>query len=259
MSVKTPLMPHTNEPRGFAFVTYRTREAGNCALQSFNNSDLGGRRLRIEESRRKTSYAKSPGVYLGPEWASVMHNNHRPPPPGGPPRECGRDRPPKWRGGGGGGGRFFDKRDRNDRGPPPPRSYGERSDGGHDDWRGPPGGRRSPPPSRSYDDRRYDDRRYEEQPRNGGGYHVSGPRDDRRNGGPDDWRFEYRRVGPQQRVYDRSGGSRGDFNGPPPDRERDYYYYDRRKDRQRYDMAREGAYRDGRREKYPSLQYDERR
>ena len=89
-----------------------------------------------------------------------------------------------------------------------------------------------------------------------------GPPDDRRNGGLGDWRFSERRFddrrdGPQQRVYDRSAGSRGDFNGPPPDRERDYY--DRREDRQRYDMAREGAYRDGRREGYPSRQYDERR
>ena len=58
----------TQRPRGFAFVTLATKEAGDAAIQALNGKDFHGRKLTVNEAR---------------------------------PRE---ERPPRQGGGGGGGG-----------------------------------------------------------------------------------------------------------------------------------------------------------
>ncbi len=58
----------TQKPRGFAFVTFATKEAGDAAIAALNGKDFQGRKLKINEAR---------------------------------PRE---ERPPRQGGGGGGGG-----------------------------------------------------------------------------------------------------------------------------------------------------------
>ncbi len=41
----------TQKPRGFAFVTYATNEAGQAAIQALNGKDFQGRKLKINEAR----------------------------------------------------------------------------------------------------------------------------------------------------------------------------------------------------------------
>ncbi len=41
----------SQKPRGFAFVTYSTREAGDAAIAGLNGKDFQGRKLKINEAR----------------------------------------------------------------------------------------------------------------------------------------------------------------------------------------------------------------
>ena len=159
-SVKMPLNPLTRESRGFAFVVFKSNADGERAVSELNEFEVGGRKLRVEQSHRKSGYAKSPGQYLGPAWASIKHNPDgavRPGGggPGGRGPESGRGyrsndsrpySPPRYGGGGGGGGGdrerdFYRERDERD----------YRRDGG----RAPPPRDAGPPPR---------DRYYDEQP-----------------------------------------------------------------------------------------------
>ena len=172
-SVKMPLNPLTRESRGFAFVVFRSNADGERAVTELNEFEAGGRKLRVEQSHRKSGYAKSPGQYLGPAWASIKHNPDGAVRPGGggpggrgpesgrgyrsndsrpysPPRyDDGRGRPaPRGGGGGGGGDRerdFYRERDERD----------YRRDGG----RAPPPRDAGPPPRDRYYDERPDERR----------------------------------------------------------------------------------------------------
>merc|ERR1740130_1522888 len=60
-SVKMPLNPLTRESRGFAFVVFRSNADGERAVTELNEFEAGGRKLRVEQSHRKSGYAKSPG------------------------------------------------------------------------------------------------------------------------------------------------------------------------------------------------------
>ena len=73
-SVKMPLNPLTRESRGFAFVAFKSHADGERAVRELHEFEIDGRKLRVEQSHRKTGYAKSPGQYLGPAWASIKHN-----------------------------------------------------------------------------------------------------------------------------------------------------------------------------------------
>ena len=41
----------SQKPRGFAFVTYATREAGDAAIAGLNGKDFQGRKLKVNEAR----------------------------------------------------------------------------------------------------------------------------------------------------------------------------------------------------------------
>ncbi|MCZ7545670.1 MAG: RNA-binding protein [Anaerolineae bacterium] len=45
----------TGRSRGFAFVEYTTDEAAQEAIQRFNGTELGGRPLRVDEARERSS------------------------------------------------------------------------------------------------------------------------------------------------------------------------------------------------------------
>ena len=60
-SIKMPLNPLSRESRGFAFVAFKSHADGQRAVRELHEFELGGRKLRVEQSHRKTGYAKSPG------------------------------------------------------------------------------------------------------------------------------------------------------------------------------------------------------
>ncbi|MFM7182965.1 MAG: RNA recognition motif domain-containing protein [Verrucomicrobiales bacterium] len=112
-----PLDRATGRPRGFAFVTLNSREAGNAAIEGLNGSDFGGRPLRINEAvERQFTPGGGGGGDRGPR--------------GGGGGGYRGDRGP--RGGGGGGYRG----DRGDRGG----DRGGYRDGGDRGYRGGGGG-----------------------------------------------------------------------------------------------------------------------
>ena len=113
-----PLDRATGKPRGFAFVTLSSREAGASAIEGLNGADFGGRPLRINEAVERQFTPG--GGDRGPRGGG-----------GGGYRGGGGggDRGPR---GGGGGGGYRGDRDR-DRGP--------RGGGGGGGYRGDRGGR----------------------------------------------------------------------------------------------------------------------
>jgi RNA recognition motif-containing protein len=74
----------TGRPRGFAFVEMETEEGARAAIEQFNDTELDGRRLSVNEARPQT-----PGAGGG----------------GGGNRAGGERRERGFGGGGGGGGR----------------------------------------------------------------------------------------------------------------------------------------------------------
>ena len=52
--VHVPMDRDTGNPRGFAFVTLATREAGDSAIGELDGTDLGGRRIRVSEALERS-------------------------------------------------------------------------------------------------------------------------------------------------------------------------------------------------------------
>ena len=50
MEVHYPMDRDTGQPRGFAFVTFNSRETGEEAIRALDGSELGGRKLRVNEA-----------------------------------------------------------------------------------------------------------------------------------------------------------------------------------------------------------------
>jgi len=132
--------PHTNESRGFGFVTMESAAEADAAIAALNGQDFLGKTLAIEKARRGRARTPTPGRYCGP------------------PKRHERDR------GGSHGGlttadRMYD-----------PRPYDTRYNRRWDDRDRERGGDRYE--RERYDDYRRDDRRYDDR--------RSGRYDDRR-------------------------------------------------------------------------------
>lgn len=57
--------PSTNLSRGFGFIHYKNAADRHKAIEALHNTTLHDRILRVEESKRKGSYEKTPGQYKG--------------------------------------------------------------------------------------------------------------------------------------------------------------------------------------------------
>lgn len=55
VELRRPLDPDTGRPRGFAFVTFGTMEAGEKALAELDGLKLGGRTLAVKEAEERQS------------------------------------------------------------------------------------------------------------------------------------------------------------------------------------------------------------
>lgn len=94
-----PIDRETGRPRGFAFVTLSSREAGEAAVAQLDGAELGGRNLRVREAEERRSSGPGGG------------GGGRPPRGGGYGGGGGYERR-----GGGGGGRHRGDRDHRPRG-----------------------------------------------------------------------------------------------------------------------------------------------
>jgi RNA recognition motif-containing protein len=53
LEIRRPHDRETGQPRGFAFVTFGTREAGEKAMNKLDGARLGGRELRVNEAEER--------------------------------------------------------------------------------------------------------------------------------------------------------------------------------------------------------------
>jgi len=58
--------PHTNESRGFGFVTMESPAEADAAVAALNGQDFFGKTLAIEKARRGRGRTPTPGRYYGP-------------------------------------------------------------------------------------------------------------------------------------------------------------------------------------------------
>lgn len=116
-----PVDRDTGRQRGFAFVTFASREAGEAAMEALNGAECGGRPLRVNEAEERRGGGGGGGGYRG--GGGGGGGGYRGGGGGGGGYRGDR------RGGGGGGGGYRD-RERGDR----------RGGGGYRDRRGGGGG-----------------------------------------------------------------------------------------------------------------------
>lgn len=53
LEIRRPMDRETGQPRGFAFVTFGSREAGEKAMKDLDGVKLGGRELRVNEAEER--------------------------------------------------------------------------------------------------------------------------------------------------------------------------------------------------------------
>jgi len=62
--------PFTKESRGFGFITYDNSKSATESIEALNKTELDGRNIIVEFSKRTRPHKPTPGVYLGPAIAS---------------------------------------------------------------------------------------------------------------------------------------------------------------------------------------------
>ena len=75
MECHYPMDRDTGQPRGFAFVTFNNRETGEAAIKALDGSDLGGRKLRVNEAEDRSSRPSTP---TSPSEAVPVRKDDRP-------------------------------------------------------------------------------------------------------------------------------------------------------------------------------------
>ena len=59
--------PFSQESRGFGFLTFETVKDAQAALDVMNKSEIDGKIINVEVSKRSKPHKPTPGVYLGPK------------------------------------------------------------------------------------------------------------------------------------------------------------------------------------------------
>lgn len=101
-----PLDRETGRPRGFAFVTLSSRDAGEAAVAQLDGAELSGRNLRVREAEDRRTEGGGGGGGGRPPRSGGYGGG------GGGGGGGGYDRRGGGGGGGGGGGRYRGERDR---------------------------------------------------------------------------------------------------------------------------------------------------
>ena len=63
--------PFTKDTRGFGFVTMESSKDAESVIDSGNKSELDGKTINIEVSKRSKPRIQTPGIYLGPAGSSL--------------------------------------------------------------------------------------------------------------------------------------------------------------------------------------------
>ena len=58
--------PFSKESRGFGFVSFESKKCAQDALDNLNKSEIDGKNINVEVSKRNKAHKPTPGVYLGP-------------------------------------------------------------------------------------------------------------------------------------------------------------------------------------------------
>ena len=58
--------PFTQDTRGFGFITMETSKDSQAAIDLINKTELDGRQITVEFSKRSRAHESTPGIYLGP-------------------------------------------------------------------------------------------------------------------------------------------------------------------------------------------------
>ena len=58
--------PFTQDTRGFGFITMETSKDSQSAIDLLNKTELDGRQITVEFSKRSRPHVSTPGIYLGP-------------------------------------------------------------------------------------------------------------------------------------------------------------------------------------------------
>ena len=56
LNIHRPTDRETGKPRGFAFVTFSTREDGENAMEALNGKKLNGREMKVNEAEERRSF-----------------------------------------------------------------------------------------------------------------------------------------------------------------------------------------------------------
>eukprot|EP01134_Creolimax_fragrantissima_P005722 CFRG5722T1 len=69
--------PHTQESRGFGFVTMGSTEAAETCISKLNSSTLNGKQIVVAKARRARAHSPTPGKYRGHKAGDPIHRTGR--------------------------------------------------------------------------------------------------------------------------------------------------------------------------------------
>ena len=68
--------PFTKDSRGFGFFTFENKKDAIEAIENMNKTELDGRTITVEMSKRNRPHKPTPGAYLGPNLVNRTKRSH---------------------------------------------------------------------------------------------------------------------------------------------------------------------------------------